>query len=188
MMKEPLHIINQLPPTDALAILRALAGSDDQLAARITEMATARLRGVDPEDVAADLYDELDSLEVEEVWDRAGRTRYGYVEPHQAAEQMIEETIAPFLEELKKYQALGMNAEANRMCMGLLLGLHRFERESTSEFKDWASGAPNAFAGEVVDAWKAGAPSRADAETVSAFVEDELGTCEARRLFTSGLP
>ena len=33
MMKEPLQIINHLSPTDALAILRALAGSDGQLAA-----------------------------------------------------------------------------------------------------------------------------------------------------------
>jgi len=188
MMKEPLQIIDTLSPTDALAILRALAGSDDQLATRIAGMATARLRGVDPEEVAAALYDELNGLDVEEVWDRAGRTRYGYVEPHQAAEQMIEEIIAPFLEELKKHQALGMNAEANRMCMGLLLGLHRFERESTSKFKDWASDAPDAFAEAVVDAWKAGAPGCVDAETVSAFVEDELGTWGARRLFTSGLP
>jgi hypothetical protein len=188
MMKEPLQIIDHLSPTDALAILRALSSSDDQLAARIAEMATARLRGVDSEEVAAALYDELNGLEVEEVWDWAGRTRYGYVEPHEAAEQMIEEIIAPFLEELKKHQALGMNAEANRMCMGLLLGLHRFERESTSEFKDWASDAPDAFAEAVVDAWKAGAPSRADVEAVRKFVEDELGLRGARRLFTSGLP
>ena len=186
MMKEPLHIINQLSPTDALAILRALADSDNQLAARIAEMATARLRGVAPEEIAAALYDELNGLDVEEVWYRAGRTRYGYVEPHEAAEQMIEETIAPFLEELKKYQALGMNAEANRMCMGLLLGLHRFGRESTSEFKDWASDAPDAFAEAAFDAWKAGAPSRVDVEAVRAFVESEVGLWRVRRLFTSG--
>jgi hypothetical protein len=96
MTKEPLHIIDTLSPTDALASLRSLVGSDDRLAARIAEMATARLRGVDPEEVAAALCDELNGLAVEQVWDRAGRTRCGCVE-----------------------------------------GLHRFERESTSEFKDW---------------------------------------------------
>ena len=40
---------------------------------------------------------------------------------------------------------LGMNTEANRMCMGLLLGLYRFKNESTAEFKDWAPGAPSNF-------------------------------------------
>lgn len=174
MMKHPREVIDHLSPTDALSILRTLADSDEQLAARIAEMATARLSGVDPEDVAAILYDELDALEVEEVWDRAGPTRHGYVDPGEAADGMIEEIIEPFLEELRKYQALGMNTEANGMCKGLLLGLYRFKRESTSEFKDWAGDAPSIFADVVLDAWKAGAPSRGDVAAVKSFIEDEL--------------
>jgi hypothetical protein len=174
-MKDPHEIIDRLSPTDALAILRTLAASDKQLAQRIAEIATAYLSEVDPEEVAIVLYDELNFLEVEEVWDRAGPKRYGYVEPGEAADQMIEEVLEPFLEELGKYQKLGMNTETNRMCMGLLLGLYRFDHESTSEFKDWAPDAPIIFAEAVVDAWKAGAPNRADVKALKAFIEDELG-------------
>jgi hypothetical protein len=173
-MKDPREIIDHLSPGDALSILRTLADSDEVLARRIAEMALARLHGVDPEEVAAVLYDQLDALEVEEVWDRARETRYGYVEPGEAADQMVEEVLEPFLEELGKYQRLGMNAEANRICMGLLLGLYRFKCESTSEFKGWAPDAPIAFAEAVVDAWKAESPSQADVAVVKAFVEDEL--------------
>ncbi|MBL7183369.1 MAG: hypothetical protein ISS50_02850 [Anaerolineae bacterium] len=175
MMKDPHEIIDHLSHIDALAILRILAGTDEQLAARIAEVATAYLSEVDPEEVAAILYDELNFLEVEDVWDRAGPTRHGYVHPGEAADGMIEEVLEPFLEELAKYQKLGMNTEANRMCMGLLLGFYRFERESRSEFKDWAPDAPIIFAETVVDAWKDGAPSRADVKVVKAFIEDELG-------------
>ena len=149
-MKDPREIIDHLSPTDALSILRTLANSDEALARRIAEIGMSRLSGVAPEEVAAELYDELDALEVEEVWDRAGETHYGYVEPGEAADQMIEEVLEPFLEELGKYQKLGMNTEANRMCMRLLLGLYRFERESTSEFKGWAPDAPIIFAEAVV--------------------------------------
>jgi len=88
-MREPREIIEHLSPADALAILKKLADSDEQLTARIAEMTTAHLSGVDPEEVAAVLYDGLDALEVEEVWDRAGRTRHGYVEPGEAADEMI---------------------------------------------------------------------------------------------------
>ena len=179
-MKEPHEIIDHLSPNDALTILKTLARDDEHLAARITEIATARLSEVDPEEVAIVLYDELDALEVEEVWDRAGPTRHGYVDPGEAADQMIEEVIEPYLEELKKYQELGMNVEANRMCMGLLLGLYQFDDESTSKFKDWAPDAPSSFAWAVVDAWKAGAPSRADVKAVKASIEDELGGWGAR--------
>jgi hypothetical protein len=173
-MKGPHEIIDRLSLVEAQSILRTLADSDKQLAAYIVELAMACLKRVDPEEVATFLYEELDALEVEEVWDRAGRTRYGYVDPGEAADEMIEEVVEPYLEELKKYQGLGMNAEANKMCMGMLLGLYRFECESTSEFKNWAPDAPSAFADAVVDAWNAGAPSRADTAAVKAFVEDEL--------------
>jgi len=179
-MRDPCEIIDHLSPTDALSILRTLADSDEGLARRIAEIATAHLSEVDPEDVAAVLYDELDALEVEEVWDRAGRTRYGYVEPGEAADEMIEDVLEPFLEELTKYQKLGINTEVNKMCMGLLLGLYRFKRESTSEFKDWAPDAPSVFAEAVVEAWKEGSPSRVDIAAVKAFVEDELGGWGAR--------
>jgi hypothetical protein len=174
-MKEPHEILDHLSPTDALSILRTLADRDEALARRIAEIATGHLGDIDSEEVAAELYAELDALEVEEVWDRAGETRYGYVEPGEAADQMIEEVLEPFLEELGKYRKLGMNTETNRMCMGLLLGLYRFDHESTSEFKDWAPGTPIIFAEAVVDAWKAGAPNRADVKALKAFIEDELG-------------
>ena len=180
MTKDPREIIDHLSPTDALSIVRTLAASDEQLARRIAEMAIDHLSKVDPEEVAAVLYYELDALEVEEVWDRAGRTRYGYVEPGEAADQMIEEVLEPFLEELRKYQQLGMPVEARRLCMGLLAGFCRFEHESTSKFKDWAPDAPSSFAWTVVDAWKDGAPSRADVKVVKAFIEDELGGWGAR--------
>jgi hypothetical protein len=68
-----------------------------------------------------------------------------------------------------------MNTEANRMCMGLLLGLYRFEHESTSEFKGWAPDAPIIFAETVVDAWKEGASTQADIASVKSFIEDKLG-------------
>jgi hypothetical protein len=179
-MKEPHEIIDQLLPGDALAVLKTLARDDERLAARIAEIATARLGAVDPEEVAFELYGELEFLEVEEVWDRAGPTRHGYVDPGEAADEMVGEIIEPYLEELKRLQALGMSAQANQMCMGLLLGLYKFEDESTSKFKDWAPDTPSGYAWAVVNAWKAGAPSKADVAAVKAFIEDELGGWGAR--------
>lgn len=58
-MKDPHEIIGHLSPTDALAILRTLANSDEQLARRIAEIATAHPSKVDPEEVAFVLHDKL---------------------------------------------------------------------------------------------------------------------------------
>lgn len=179
-MKGAHEIINNLSPADALAILRKLADSDKTLAARVAEVAMEHLSGVDPEEVAAVLHAELNWLQVEEVWDRAGPTRHGYVDPGEAADEMIEEVLEPFLEELEKYQELGMSVEARRLCMGLLAGFYLFEHESTTQFKEWSGDAPGIFAETVINAWKAGAPSKADVAAVKAFIEDELGGWGAR--------
>jgi hypothetical protein len=44
--------------------LRTLVAGDEGLAARIAEMALSRMSSVDPEEVAAVLYDQLDALEI----------------------------------------------------------------------------------------------------------------------------
>jgi len=137
-MKEVHQIIERLSSADASATRRvhALASSDETLAARIAEMALARFDQVDVEEVSAALYDELNVLEFEEVWDRAGNTRHGYVEPGEAADQMIEAVLTSFLDDLARYRKLGLRTEANRMGEGLLLGFFRFQHEFTSEFKN----------------------------------------------------
>ena len=179
-MEDVHQIIDQLAPAGANSILHALATSDEMLAGRIAEMALARFDRINVEEVSADLYDELDALEVEEVWERAGRKRHGYVETGEAAYQMIEAALTPFLEDLARYQKLGLRDEANRMCEGLLLGFYRFEHESTSRFKDWAPDAPISFAGMVMAAWKAGSPTKGDVESLKAFVTEELGGWSAK--------
>lgn len=174
-MKDVHQIIEQLTPADASAILHALATSDEALTGRIAEMALARVQQVDVEEVAAALYDELENLEVEEVWARAGRKRHGYVETGDAAYQMIEEVLTPFLADLDRYQKLGLHDEANGMCEGLLLGFYLFQHESTSKFKDWASDAPLSFAETVLAAWQAGSPTKSDIKSLKAFITEELG-------------
>lgn len=38
---------------------------------------------VDLEDIASEVYFELDCLRVEDVWDQSGSTRDGYVDPYE---------------------------------------------------------------------------------------------------------
>ncbi|MBI4316913.1 MAG: hypothetical protein HY675_00365 [Chloroflexi bacterium] len=167
-------IIDQLSHADALSILRTLADEDEQLGRRIAKIAQNLLSDVDREDVADYLYAELDALEVDDVWEQAGPSRHGYAEPSEVAYQMVEDVLEPFLHELRRYQELGMSVESTQLCAGLLMGLYRFERASTSEFKDWAPDAPISFAAEVVEAWKKGRPSDTAVATLTKFIREEL--------------
>jgi hypothetical protein len=68
-------ILQALRGDDALVILRRLADRDPEWAKVIESMAKDLLSAVDADDVAAEVLAELDSLSVEDVWDRAGPLR-----------------------------------------------------------------------------------------------------------------
>lgn len=147
-------ILDTITPDDAASILKTLAEEDTNIAKRIEQLAMEYLSDVNIEDIADQVYWELNSIDVEDVWDRSGSTRHGYIEPHDMAWQIFEETLEPFLKELKKYQKLSMLDEAKYYCMGILKGIYRFEEKATSEYKDWAVDAPGEYFYMVLDDWK----------------------------------
>ena len=95
--------------------------------------------------------------------------------PQSGVSKDVADRLKGELEELKKLQTLEMNAQENLTCMGLLLGRNKFEHESASEFKNWAQDSPIIFAEMVVYALKIGTLTKADVDSVRAFIEDELG-------------
>ena len=129
------------------------------------------LEGFDIEDIAFEVYYALDRIEVEEVWDRSGSTKDGYVDPTEMAWQIFEDALDPFCEELRKCQGLLLYAEAKKHCLGILEGIYKFEKESTSEYKDWAVDAPREYFEQVLKEWKSGQNSPEDVAEVEDFIK-----------------
>ncbi len=165
-------IFNIITPDDAFAILQTLAKEDKEIARRIEQLAMEYLSDVDVEGVADEVYSELESIDVHDLWDNAGPTRDGYVDVTELAWEMFEEALQPFLDELKKYQKLSMSAEAKFLCMGILHGLYRFEEESNSEFKGWAVDAPGENFRSVLDEWQGSCESSEDLDEMETFIQE----------------
>ncbi|MCB0081937.1 MAG: hypothetical protein KDE47_13440 [Caldilineaceae bacterium] len=168
-------LINNLSQSEAQTILHALVKNDPELTQRITELASQQLTGVDTEAVAAEVYAGLDALTREEVWDRAGDTRDGYVETGEAADEMIDEVITPWQAEITRYQTIGLQMEATLTCMAVLQGIHQFATESANPFKEWAGDSLPVYADEVVHTWRKGEPDEGDVAELCEFVLEELG-------------
>ncbi|MCK4937846.1 MAG: hypothetical protein KAR85_04500 [Methanosarcinales archaeon] len=164
-------IFDEISANDAFAILKILAGKDEDILERIEQIAIEYLSGVDIDDIASQVYFNLDNIPVEDVWDRSGSTRNGYVDPTEMAWEMFETALEPFLEELKKYQKLSMYVEAKNYCIGILKGIYRFEKESTSEYKDWAVDAPAENFDWILDEWKKGQGNLNDIADVDDFIK-----------------
>ncbi len=164
-------IFDAISSDDAFDILRLLAREDQKIAKRIEQIAIEYLESVDIEDIAFEVYFALDSIEVEEVWDRSGNTRDGYVDPTEMAWQIFEDALAPFRDEVIKYQRLSMYDEAKKCCLGILEGIYKFEKESPSEYKDWAVDAPREYFTQVLKEWKSGQNNPEDVVEVEDFIK-----------------
>ena len=81
-------------------------------------------------------------LDVEDVWDRSGAKRNGYVDAGETAWEMFEAAFEPFREEMEKYRQLSMLERTDAVCLGILKGVYDFQWYSNTEFKDWAVDAP----------------------------------------------
>ena len=169
------EILEKINGYEALLILKILADEDRSIANRIEQIALENLRDVDIESVASEVYFVLNTIEVEDLWDQSGSTTYGYVEPGERAWEMIEESLEPFTNELNRYLDLSLNDEAKKYCMGILKGIHRFDTESTSQFKDWAEDAPDDLFDRILDDWKKSCRVPEYLKEMEEFIEGEIG-------------
>jgi hypothetical protein len=170
-------ILDLLTPEQAVIVLQQLAAMSPEIRKKARLIALKLVGDVDAEGIAEEVFWDLDSIPVEEVWDRSGRKRDGYVDPGDAAWQLFEDALAPHLDALQKCQRLGLASQAKQHCMGILKGIHRFEKESDSEFKGWAVDAPGEYFASTYRQWRQGTKSKKDVAEVRRFVK---ALCPAR--------
>ncbi len=151
-----LRILERLKPEEASAVLRDLLEIHPDLTREAEEIARSLLHEVNYEDVAAEIEDEIRALDYEDLNARAGSHEWGYVEPSEAAEEILEETLEPFVEDLKRHLELGIEAEALEICKGLVLGCYRLSEREGGDVLGWASDFPAEAAGHVLEVWYTG--------------------------------
>jgi hypothetical protein len=163
-------ILAVISPDQAVVVLNELA-KDPRIRKRAEEIALAMVSDVDIDSVAEDVFYELDSIAVENVWDNSGASRDGYVDPGEYAWQLFEDALEPFEQHLHKCRELLLTKQAKHQCMGILKGIWRFERESTSEFKDWAVDAPGENMVRIFEEWKRKSNNPKDIKEVKSFMD-----------------
>ncbi|MCL2321409.1 MAG: hypothetical protein FWC47_04795 [Oscillospiraceae bacterium] len=166
-------IIESLSPDEAYTALMILLRENPDLKNKIFKIAEEILCDVDPEDIMDEVYSELNDLEVEELWDRSGENRYGYVDPGDESWVMMDEVLDPYIDEMKKYQERAMSIEAKQYCIGIIRGIRKYKIESHSEFLNWAVDAPEEKIQSVFGEWKDGNPSIEDVAEVSQILEEK---------------
>lgn len=127
---------------------------------------------LDPGDVAAEVLAVLEWLRVEDVWDRAGPRRDGYLDPGEVAAEMIDKALEPYAEEIERLISLGMQVQADRMFRGILCGLYNFGTAAATPFREEAADAVEEQFGAELLNWRKRLPDRATVPLLDAFLAE----------------
>ena len=160
-------------------MLRELVGARPDLAGLAEEIARALLKDVSCVQVAEDVQDAVRGLDMDDL--RAGPEPFGYTEPSEAAWQVLEEALQPFLEDLKRRIEMGLETEALEVCKGIVLGLYAFREDDAHDLLAHAPDFPATTAAEALVAWRRTprkaareTPGRGRPEFPAAFVREHV--------------
>lgn len=150
------------PPQSALAscsdaenalILTQLLDGDPTLRKRAEDIARRILRSVDITTVSDLIAEEILQLDTEDLANRAGPRRHGYTEPTDAAWQLLEETIEPWIEDLRRRAGLGLHQAAADLTKALTRTLETADERADGIddclLREWAPDFPSEAASWV---------------------------------------
>src|ERR1044071_1811112 len=135
-------VLAWLTPDESARVLRALLERHPGRIAEAEELAAATVTDVDAQVIADDVEQAVLGVDIDQLNTRAGRTRWGYVEPTDAAWELLGEAIDPFLAQMTRHIELAFEAAAIAQCAGIVLGLHRCRGKNSDELLGWAEDFP----------------------------------------------
>jgi hypothetical protein len=136
---------------EAQIVLKDLLSSRPDLISDARRAANALLATVSLVDVAAEVFDALQELDLDDL--DAGPRPGGYVEPSEAAWNAIERVATPYLHDLERRVKLRHEDQALEVCKGIVLGFYRAEHRGF-ELLEYAEDSPAELASHAVEIWR----------------------------------
>ncbi len=142
--------LTQLQSKEANAVLQELLQRHPELKSETEAIAGKVIEDVSVEEVAEDVSGRVLGVGLDELNGRAGGHSWGYVEPTEAAWELLEESIEDVVEDMKRRMMAGSEAAAEKTCIGLVIGLFKLRHTQNDGALDWAPDFPAEAAGQAI--------------------------------------
>jgi hypothetical protein len=140
--KKAKDALDHLGPAEGIQVLRELLGRHKELRGEANQIAESLIDDVSVEAVAEDVAYLVGSIGIEELGSRAGKQSWGYVEPSQAAWDLLEESLEDIRGDMKRRVEAGMKPAAEKICQGIVIGLHEVDGSISDGALGWAPDFP----------------------------------------------
>ena len=146
-------MLDRLDSEAAAAVLRQLLVAHPEFVSETEEIARSLLREETYAAIADEIEEAIQALDLDVLNARAGAHKLGYVEPSEAAWEILEEAVEPFVADIERRITLGLEDAALQLCQGVVLGLYRAERGKRGELAQWAPDFFTEAAGGAINVW-----------------------------------
>lgn len=153
-------LLAALSGEEARLVLEHLLDAYPDLVAEANRFAKSVLSQISSACVADDVEAAIRSLDLEDLGGRAGRHEWGYVSPTEAASELLEEAVEPFIDDMKRHVELGLEEEGLEIAKGILVGLYRLREAKNGYVLEWAPDSASEHALHVICAWSEASGAR----------------------------
>ncbi len=144
------NLLDRLASDEANAVLQGLLKKHPGLQAEAEDLARNIVSAASIEEIAEDVHSRITSIDLDDLNGRAGAHSWGYVEPSQAAIDLLEEAVEDLLEDMKRRVELGLVPAAEVVCAGIVEGLYQARNTQSDGALGWAPDFPGEEADHVV--------------------------------------
>jgi len=148
--KQAADILERLASEEAVAVLHLLLGKHPELRPEVEGMAKNVMSSISIEDIAADVFSAVTGVDLEALHGRAGKHSWGYVEPNEAAWELLEEALDDWVDDMKRKVEADMLTAAQGVCVGIIAGLYNARNVASDGMLNLAPDFPAEHAGYVV--------------------------------------
>ena len=168
-------VLEQLKAHESAVVLKILLERHQTLREEAEQIATELVSSPSVDEVAEDVLAAVTLIGIDSVNARAGRTSWGYVDPTEAAWELLEEALEDVISDMKRRMALGLGNAAEAMCRGIVVGLHRAEEFESEGTLGWAPDFPAEEACNVVEELLRACPAKERKNTRDRLVKALAG-------------
>jgi len=132
-------------------VLRQLLEKHPELRPEAEQSATECVSSSSTDEIAQDVYDRITGIGLDELSGRAGKHPWGYVEPGEAAVELMDESLQDLADDMKRKAELGLLPAAQVVCVGIVQGLYQARDTKSDGALGWAPDFPAEHAGCIVE-------------------------------------
>ena len=147
------NVLDNLDSGEAASVLGKLLDRHNELRSEAEAIASDMLTEISPDSVADEIEEALLQFDYDDLNGRAGSHSWGYVEPSEAAGELLEEALEPFVNDMKRRLEMGLEDQASQFCQGILLGLYRVRDGRENDILNWVPDFPGEAAANALKVW-----------------------------------